>query len=70
METPAVFRTPHAREAALDRATALLKQLAGGEVATGVVETYPGAREPVVLSLRPATPVQVPVEESARPYMP
>lgn len=39
--------------AALDRAAALLKQLAGGEVATGVVEAYPGAREPAVLSLRP-----------------
>ncbi|MGH7786745.1 MAG: phenylalanine--tRNA ligase subunit beta, partial [Candidatus Binatia bacterium] len=38
---------------ALDRAAALLKQLAGGEVAPGVVEAYPGAQPPSPIHVRP-----------------
>jgi phenylalanyl-tRNA synthetase beta chain len=36
---------------ALRRATQLIAQLAGGEVAKGVVDVYPGKREPEVISL-------------------
>lgn len=39
--------------AALDRAAALLKQLAGGEVAAGVVESYPNPHQPSAIHLRP-----------------
>jgi phenylalanyl-tRNA synthetase beta chain len=38
---------------ALDRAAALLKQLAGGEVAPGVVESYPAPHRPTSIHLRP-----------------
>lgn len=38
--------------AALDRAAALLASLAGGEVAPGIVEAYPGVQAPPVISLR------------------
>ena len=39
--------------AAADRAAALLAQLAGGDVAPGVVETYPRPPEPTAIHLRP-----------------
>jgi phenylalanyl-tRNA synthetase beta chain len=38
---------------AADRAAALLAQLAGGEVATGVVEAYPSPPEPAPIHVRP-----------------
>ena len=38
---------------ALDRAAALIAELAGGSVAQGVVDAYPGACEPTPISLRP-----------------
>lgn len=38
---------------AIDRAAALLKQLAGGEVAPGVVEAYPNPSRPIAIHLRP-----------------
>lgn len=39
--------------AALDRAAAMLKQLAGGDVAPGIVEAYPGLPAPAPIELRP-----------------
>jgi phenylalanyl-tRNA synthetase beta chain len=39
--------------AALDRAAALIKQVAGGEVAAGVVEAHPGRPAPRAIALRP-----------------
>ena len=39
---------------AIDRAAKLLEQLAGGEVAKGVVDVYPTKVEPWTLTLRPA----------------
>ncbi len=39
--------------AALDRAAVLLKQLAGGEIARGVVDAYPGERQAEAILLRP-----------------
>lgn len=39
--------------AAIDRAAALLKQLAGGEVAPGIVESYPNPQKPSPIHLRP-----------------
>ena len=39
--------------AALDRAAALLKQLAGGEIAPGIVESYPHPQKPGAIHLRP-----------------
>ena len=39
--------------AAIDRAAALLKQLAGGEVAPGIVENYPNPQRPGAIHLRP-----------------
>ncbi|HEY4744603.1 MAG TPA: phenylalanine--tRNA ligase subunit beta [Desulfuromonadaceae bacterium] len=38
---------------ALNRAAALIAQLAGGSVALGVVDAYPGAGEPASIPLRP-----------------
>ena len=38
---------------ALHRAAALLRQVAGGEVAPGVVEAYPGAHPPAPIAVRP-----------------
>ncbi|MBX3028009.1 phenylalanine--tRNA ligase subunit beta [bacterium] len=38
---------------AIDRAAALLKQLAGGEVAPGIVESYPAPHRPSSIHLRP-----------------
>jgi len=38
---------------AIDRAAALLKQLAGGEVAPGIVEAYPGNQPPSPIHVRP-----------------
>jgi phenylalanyl-tRNA synthetase beta chain len=39
--------------AAIDRAAALIKQIAGGEVASGIVEAYPGRPAPAAIALRP-----------------
>ena len=39
--------------AAIDRAAALLKQLAGGEAAPGIVEAYPSPPAPVAIHVRP-----------------
>lgn len=38
---------------ALDRAAALIAKLAGGSVAQGIVDAYPGACEPTPITLRP-----------------
>lgn len=38
---------------ALDRAAALIAELAGGEVASGVIDEYPGKTEPKAIILRP-----------------
>jgi phenylalanyl-tRNA synthetase beta chain len=38
---------------ALDRAAELLRQTAGGEVATGQIDQYPGRMTPVAISVRP-----------------
>lgn len=38
---------------ALDRAAALIAELAGGNVARGVVDAYPGRIEPAAITLRP-----------------
>lgn len=40
--------------AAIDRAAELLSEVAGGEVLRGVVDEYPGRREPRTIPLRPA----------------
>ncbi|MGD9764873.1 MAG: phenylalanine--tRNA ligase subunit beta [Candidatus Binatia bacterium] len=39
--------------AAIDRAASLLQQLAGGAVAPGIVESYPGKQTPPAIRLRP-----------------
>lgn len=43
---------PEAVRWALDRAAALIQELAGGEVRTGVIDQYPGKKEPAVVALR------------------
>ncbi len=56
---------------AIDRAAALIQQLAGGEVRPGVVDEFPGSREPAQVALRwkrvgELLGVEVPAEESRR----
>ena len=38
---------------AMDRAAQLIAEIAGGEVAAGTIDVYPGKREPVQVKLRP-----------------
>ncbi|MDE0297484.1 MAG: phenylalanine--tRNA ligase subunit beta [Candidatus Poribacteria bacterium] len=38
---------------ALNRAAQLIAEIAGGEIATGIIDVYPGKREPVQVKLRP-----------------
>ena len=38
---------------AIDRAAQLIAELAGGEIAAGILDVYPGKREPVQVKLRP-----------------
>jgi phenylalanyl-tRNA synthetase beta chain len=53
---------------ALDRAAALIAELAGGTVARGVVDAYPGKAEPAAITMRPERAgallgIQVPTQE-------
>jgi phenylalanyl-tRNA synthetase beta chain len=55
---------------ALDRAAALIAELAGGRVARGRLDVYPGKREPVAIPFRPARAnaligIDLPLEEIA-----
>jgi len=45
---------PNVAARASDRAAAMIAELSGGTVAPGIVDVYPGEREPMVLPLRPA----------------
>jgi len=45
---------PNLAARASDRAAALIAEVAGGAVDMGIVDVYPGRREPIVLPLRPA----------------
>lgn len=59
MSTDASYRfergvDPNGVVKAIDRTARLLAELAGGEVATGVVDVYPKAIEPWTLTLRPS----------------
>ena len=39
---------------ALDRASSLMAELAGGKIAQGITDAYPGKREPQVITLQPS----------------
>ena len=58
MQTEASYRFERGTDleglaAALDRTAALVTEVAGGTVASGVVDDYPGRRAPAVIALRP-----------------
>ncbi len=58
MQTEASYRFERGADlegltAALDRTAVLLTEVAGGTVAAGVVDVYPGRRVPAVVALRP-----------------